>query len=317
MSRFDVVGIGINAIDILFRTPVGAIEAGEKYEVPDLGFQGGGPAANGICVASNLGFSAAFLCHLSDNAASAIAREQFRRHGVSDALFVETEGASPPISLVQTDPVTAERTIFYNLSGVVHPAASDLNVEVLRSARVLLVDSYEADVAIAAMEAVAGSDVQTVVDIEPGTPEQRRRMLALATHAVLPWKTAEALSGTTGIEPMMAALSVISRAQLVITHGIEGSWARHPDGSILHQTAFPVEAVDTCGCGDAYHGAYVVGLLAGWSLAHRLEFASWVASRVATEMGGRSVLLKLRDLDSLDTAPLSEGLKALLDALSD
>ena len=51
---------------------------------------------------------------------------------------------------------------------------------------------------------------------------------------------------------------------------------------------WPVEAVDTTGAGDTFHGAYIFGLLKGWGLAERLKFASAVAAIKCTRLGAQS-----------------------------
>jgi sugar/nucleoside kinase (ribokinase family) len=49
-------------------------------------------------------------------------------------------------------------------------------------------------------------------------------------------------------------------------------------GERFHTPAFPVEAIDTTGAGDVFHGAYLVGLLRGWDLKTVALFASAVAA---------------------------------------
>ncbi len=52
-----------------------------------------------------------------------------------------------------------------------------------------------------------------------------------------------------------------------------GSWTLTSEGNI-RQKAFSVEAVDTTGCGDVFHGAYAARLLQSLSLTERLEFSA-------------------------------------------
>ena len=48
------------------------------------------------------------------------------------------------------------------------------------------------------------------------------------------------------------------------------------DGRIIRMPAFKVEAVDTTGAGDVFHGGYIFGLLQGWGLERVVRFASAV-----------------------------------------
>jgi sugar/nucleoside kinase (ribokinase family) len=78
---------------------------------------------------------------------------------------------------------------------------------------------------------------------------------------------------------------------LVITDGVRGSWVWSNDGAAFHQPAIQVpEVVDTTGCGDVYHGAFLHGLLSGWTLEKCAAFASDWAAQTARGLGGRWAL---------------------------
>jgi sulfofructose kinase len=53
-----------------------------------------------------------------------------------------------------------------------------------------------------------------------------------------------------------------------------------------HQEAFKVDAADTTGCGDVFHGAYAFGLARHLSLEERVRLASAAAASKASHGGG-------------------------------
>jgi sulfofructose kinase len=76
---------------------------------------------------------------------------------------------------------------------------------------------------------------------------------------------------------------------VVVTCGAEGCW--YIDGESIQQPhrqkAFAVNAVDTTGCGDVFHGAYAAGLVRGQTLPERIRFASAAAALKALQHGGQ------------------------------
>jgi sulfofructose kinase len=85
-------------------------------------------------------------------------------------------------------------------------------------------------------------------------------------------------------EEAIAALWNTSREVVVLTAGATG--CRYRDRSLeasrLHP-AVPVEATDTTGCGDIFHGAYALALAEGLSLVERLALASAAAAFKASK----------------------------------
>src|SRR5262249_26131962 len=71
----------------------------------------------------------------------------------------------------------------------------------------------------------------------------------------------------------------------------------------LHVPAFPVKAVDTTGAGDAFHGGFVYGLLAGFSVEETLRFAHAVAGLKCRAVGARTGLPALAEVNALLASP--------------
>ena len=60
---------------------------------------------------------------------------------------------------------------------------------------------------------------------------------------------------------------------MVITIGEEGSVGMEKDETYI-VPATAVDAVDTTGAGDVYHGAFIYGMLQGWGLRERMRFTA-------------------------------------------
>ena len=52
--------------------------------------------------------------------------------------------------------------------------------------------------------------------------------------------------------------------------------------------AYSVKALDTTGCGDVFHGSYLVALLDGLGTEDAIKFASAVSAIKAQKVGGRA-----------------------------
>ena len=87
---------------------------------------------------------------------------------------------------------------------------------------------------------------------------------------------------------------------VVITNGLNGSYLYTNDIKGYRQKAFEIEnAVDTTGCGDCYHGAFIYGMCNEMSLFDTIKFAAAAAALNTRELGGRSALPSLEEVNLL------------------
>jgi ribokinase len=60
-----------------------------------------------------------------------------------------------------------------------------------------------------------------------------------------------------------------------------------------------VNAVDTTGAGDVYHGAYIYGLMKEWSMKTCMRFASAASALKCKVMGARAGIPTLPQVNQL------------------
>lgn len=285
---------------MLVRLPA-KVEHGEKHEVRDLLIQGGGPAPNAASLLASLGWRTGFIARMGRNTLSGIARSEFTRYGGLEDYFISDDHAVPGVAVVEIDPRTGDRTVFYTLNGYRSLKPSDIPVAEVKRAKLILVDGYETEAALAMLQAAKDTPCRSVLDVESGDSKVLRQLIELGTDNILPLAAAQRLSGESEPAAALRKLTSWTSGQLLTTNGANGSWAL-TQGEVIHQPAFEVNAVDTTGCGDAYHGAYASALLDGLPLVQRMEFAAWIAAHVALQIGGR---LNLPTRDSIRRADLS------------
>jgi sugar/nucleoside kinase (ribokinase family) len=313
---YDLIAVGLNAVDVLVRLPE-TVRHDDKQFVDDLVIQGGAPVGSGCCGVARFGFHVGMVARLGRNTLSSICLEDFHANGVDTGLVVRDEESRPAIALVEIDHRTAARTVFIQMDHYGYLRREDIPNAEIAQARALLVDSYDLDATEAALKAAEGSACRSIMDFESGDPERLKKLLGLGTDAILPLASARALSGLREPGDVLHALEDWCPGQVVVTDGRHGSWALDRDsGGLRHQPAFVVEAVDTTGCGDAFHAGYIVGLLEDWPLELRMEFGSLLASCVAGRVGGRTALPWRKDAPSMarrETSPaLANKLSTLL-----
>ena len=136
-------------------------------------------------------------------------------------------------------------------------------------------------------------DVLTILNPAPAQPLPET-LLSLVDCLTPNANEAEILSGV-GVDGPASAAEAAQRLlaqgvrRVIITLGTQG--ALLCDGtSAVHFPAFPVQAVDTTGAGDAFNGALAVGLAAEGTWEEAIPLASAAAALACTKRGAQSSL---------------------------
>jgi sulfofructose kinase len=82
-----------------------------------------------------------------------------------------------------------------------------------------------------------------------------------------------------------------------VTLGAHGYVWRERDGRSGNQPAFQVDVVDTTGAGDAFHGAFALGVAEGLDIETCVRRASGVAALKCTRLGSRAGLPTRSELE--------------------
>jgi ribokinase len=287
-ERIDILGLGAVAVDdLLFLREFPRPDS--KVAILRRERHTGGNSGTALVAARRMGRACAYAGTLGEDELSRFIIDGFAAEGVGVGHLVRRAGARPFHSTILVDTATTTRTILYDADGVIGADPSGPAAEVIRSARVLIVDHVGLEGMVRAARIARAAGIPVVADLEREDGQLFPELLALVDHLILPLEFASRISGARDGPSIVRALWAKDRAAVVVTGSAEGSWylsAEEP-GVVFHQPAFRVEAVDTNGCGDVFHGVYAAGLSEGMPASERIRFAAAVAALKATRAGGQ------------------------------
>lgn len=253
----------------------------------------GGLTGTALVAASRLGARCAYAGTLGDDALSKYCMRQFRREGVSLHGLRNYSGISPIYSTIVVGEVDATRNIFYNLT-CFEAAPQDWPSErVLDGLRVLFVDNFHIAAQTRLATLARELRIPVVADFEDCEAEGFDRLMQLCDHLILSSNFASRITAYFDPQDAVRALWREDRVMVAVTCGANGCYFAMRDANasrpnVRHMPAFTVEAVDTTGCGDVFHGAYATGLVQGQDIPGCLRFASAAAALKATRPGGQT-----------------------------
>lgn len=291
----DVLCVGTAAYDLVFQVPYHP-GADEKIVASSLGETGGGPAANAAVAVARLGFTAAFAGYLGhDHWGDENLRELANEGVITDLI---ARGTAPtPLSAILVKP-GGRRTVV-NFPGRETPLAAEAIDFNGITPKAILFDGHEPLISPPLARRAREIGIPTILDagsVRPGTVE----LVDLVDYAICSSKFARDFTGKDDEDNALQVLA--DHAPFAaITLGESGLvWATGGESGAL--PAFPVEAVDTTGAGDAFHGAFAAGIATKMDWKEALRYASAVAALSCTRPGARPSL------------PTGDGVNAYLHA---
>ncbi|MGE5190222.1 MAG: carbohydrate kinase family protein [Gemmatimonadota bacterium] len=291
---FDVVGIGLNAIDYLVSLPRYPVP-GEKLRMTGFSRQGGGQVATALVALSRWGLATQYVGNVGDDEHGRLSLALLRDEGIDLSRARIVAGASSQFAVILVEEGSGERTILWDRDARIAIRPADLPLAEIRRARALLLDGHDVPAATAAASAARGARVPVVLDaekIQDGTFD----LLSLCDHVVASRAFAEALHPGSG--PAAAARLIRDRfasRTATVTDGEKG--AAGFDGRELVQVpAIRVAAADSTGAGDIFHAGFLYALLAGMTFREILGFANAAAGLSCRKVGGRAAIPALAEV---------------------
>ncbi len=289
-----IVCHGLIASDFVTRVAF-PVPRDRKVRVKEFARQGGGPAANAAVAIARLGGIASFAGAVGDDGLGAEQRRELADEGVDVSRVEVVAGAPSFVCFILVDEADGARTIVSAPHERPMPAAAA--PDALRDgAELLLVDGWGGPAQRALVAEARARGIPVLLDA--GSVRDEVLSVLPDAHVVIASEPF-AREWAEGGEPEAAVRAMLRRGvrMAAVTRGPRGVVAGAAgDATLFAVDAVAVDAVDTTGAGDAFHGA------AGWALARgrtweeSLRIGAFVAAAKCRSMGARDGLPRAADL---------------------
>jgi sugar/nucleoside kinase (ribokinase family) len=280
-----IVGIGANVFDTLYSVDSYPKED-TKLKANAVKVSGGGPCATGLVAASKLGAKCAFIGNLSDDNGGKYLKSDFEKYGVDTSLIKIKSGYDTFSSCIWLAKKSASRTCVFFKGNVPQTELNFDAIKAISEAQILMVDGNDIEAAIVGAQIAKENGCKVLYDAG-GLYEGVEKLLPLA-DVLIP--SEEFALGHTNTENVENAAKILYEKYnpevVVITQGKKGGIIF--DGRELKSyPAFLVNAVDTNGSGDVFHGAFAFAMTKKMEYNKACIFSSAVSALKCTKIGAR------------------------------
>jgi len=296
-KAFDAVALGLNAVDHLIVVP-NFPEFNTKIPFISHTRAPGGQCATAMVTLARLGMRARYIGKVGSDDAGRLQIASIESEGVECSGVAVVEGAETQTAFIIIDQISGERTILWDRDERLTITADEVDRDAVTSGRVLHLDGHDVAASIAAAGYAREAGVPTVLDIDNAYPGYEN-LLPLIDFIICSSTFTERVTGESELRAGLRQLARRSGSTFVAaTTGRDGALAYFRE-QYIHSPAFEIECRDTTGAGDAFHGGFIYGLLAGFGVEETLRFSNAVAALNCRSVGARTALPTLDEVHAL------------------
>jgi sulfofructose kinase len=298
---FDVVGFGLNSIDIL-NVVAEYPASGSKQRLQRFARLPGGEIATAMVTCARLGFSARYIGSFGGDELGALSRASMLAEGVDISAARVVGTATNQFAVILVDARSGEQTVLWDRHPALTMGPADVPRGAIVSGRILIVDCHETAAAAQAAAYAREAGIPTIADVHrvrPGIGDLLRHIDAIIASHEFP----TALTGHDEPGRALAALAREFDAPVVcMTLGSDGTLTRCL-GHEIRTPGFPIDCVDGTGAGDAFRGAFAAGCLRApdGTIEEILSYANAVAALNCRALGAQAALPRPDEVEQLLT----------------
>ncbi|MEH2114116.1 sugar kinase [Nostoc sp.] len=243
--------VGLVTLDLIYLAE-SAPKSNQKIVATDYTVAAGGPATNAAVTFSHLGNEATVLGVVGFHPMTQLIRGDLANYKVAIADLEPTTDLAPPVSSIIVTQATGERSVVSINAVKTQVSSASIPADILQNVNILLIDGHQIAVSYALAQMAKAKNIPIVIDAGSWKPGFEQ-ILPFVDYAICSANFYPPNCETR--EDVFAYLSGFDIPHIAITHGQNPiEYLSCTKTGIVDVPQ--IQAVDTLGAGDIFHGAF-------------------------------------------------------------
>lgn len=295
MRVLSVGGCTLDHIGVVgrFSDATGAAEM-SKFSV-----QGGGCAATAVVALARWGVETCFIGKVGDDTRGNVIRMTLADEGVDTFEMIREAGAVSQFRFIAVEQGSGRKRSLFTPGSVTPLTAEQVDVAMLNDVDLLLVDGTEKEAQLKLMVEAKKRGICVVYEAKRNQRDVEK-LVANSDVLIASERFSSQFAGVGRLERLCEVLLERGPSRVIVTMGDEGVVGMEREtGEMIRQGPHAVDVVNTTGAGDVFLGATGYGIVKDWGFERILKFANTAAALSCTDIGGRSALYSVDDIERL------------------
>jgi sulfofructose kinase len=297
---FDVVGVGANSVDYVYRLPDFPAPDGPtaKLRIRHHAISPGGQTATTLCTCAAMGLEPTYIGAVGNDDNGELLRDELTNRSV-DVSHLAIRDSSNAFAVILLHDAHGERVVLWDRTSELDLEPEEIDPEVIRGARLVHVDDVDEGAAILAASIARKAGLPVTSDIER-IGSRTGELLAAVSIPIFAEHVLEQLTGEKDFERGLRKIAADRpREDMVcVTLGARGAMMLAGD-RIYRVSGIPVDVIDSTGAGDVFRGAFIASFLRGNGPQEILRFANLAAALSCTRPGAIGGIPTLAEIQAL------------------
>jgi sugar/nucleoside kinase (ribokinase family) len=302
---FDVVGVGANSVDYVYRLPDFPAPDGPqaKLRIVQHAISPGGQTATTLCTCAALGLEPTYIGAVGNDGNGELIRDELTNRSV-DVTHLAIRDINNAFAVILLHHRHGERVVLWDRTSELDLEPEEIDPQVIREARLLHVDDVDEGAAILAASIARDAGIPVTSDIER-VGARTQELLAAVSIPIFAEHVLEELTGEKDVEAALRKVRLKpdttgagGHQMVCVTLGARGAMMLAGD-RIYKVSGIPVDVIDSTGAGDVFRGAFITALLRGDGPQDILRFANLAAALSCTRPGAIGGIPALAEIQAL------------------